>query len=158
MAIDALEEYLESCGIEVELLRKAEKLRLLRRWRLHQAQELRTEIAEEQPKNWDLFVFEKGYLPCLSDNDAEKELAKLSPDEPCYLIPSDDGPGLWCSKRPPIDLNRFCLERARPWTLGSAGGGLTWAESNILVFPENMDWTLAIHSGGCYLSRSRPSV
>lgn len=152
MTIDALEQYLESRGIEVELLRKADKLKLLQRWREHYTLRLRAEIGSDVVRNWDLYVFEKGFLPCVRDDDAEKEFAEQLA-EPCYVIPSDSGPGFWCSSLPPADLNRFCLEGVRPWHLASAGGGVTWADSNILVFSANLSWTLAIHAEGCFFAR-----
>lgn len=147
-----LEQYLESSGIEVQVLRKADKLKLLQRWREHCALNIRAETGSTAVGNWDLYVFEKGLLPCINDGAAQKEFAEQSP-EPCYVLPSDSGPGFWCSSLPPVDLSRFCLESVRPWNLTSAGGGATWADSNILVFPVSMTWTLAIHAEGCFFAK-----
>ena len=149
MTIDALEQFLESHGIEVDLLRKADKIKLLQRWREHFACELHLKTGCSIVRNWDLSVFEKGLLPSVADSQAELEFAK-QPLEPCYVIPSDSGPGFFCSSQPPADLNRFCLEGVRPWPLTSACDGLTWADANILVFPTSMDWTLAIHADDCF--------
>ncbi len=151
MSIDALEQYLESPGIDVELLGKGEKLKLLQGWRKRYASKLCQETGKSVVRNWDLYVFEKGFFPCLIDGEALTEFEKQLP-EPCYVLPSDSGPGFWCSNLPPVDLGRFCLEGARPWPSASAGSGTTWADSNILVFPASMSWTLAIHAEGCFFA------
>lgn len=152
MTVDGLSKYLESLSLEVELLRKHEKLKFLKRWKDRYIAPFENNSASEE-KSWDLHIFENKLLPCVSDTEAEKKFS-LTSQEQCYILPSDNGPGFLCSSKPPADLNRFCLEGARPWPLAPAGNGRTLAESFILISPASMNWTFVIHAEGSYFAMS----
>ena len=152
MTVDALSRYLESLSLEVDLLRKHEKIKFLKRWKDRYIEPIQ-ENCDGAEMSWDLHIFENNLLPCVTDTEAEKEYSMTSPER-CYIISSDNGPGFLCSSKPPVDLSRFCLEGARPWPFAPAGNGRTLAESYFLISPASMNWTFVIHAEGSYFAMS----
>ncbi len=150
MTVDDLSKYLESLSLEVEILRKHEKIKLLKRWKERYIAPFE-KLYDSAEKSWDLHIFENNLLPCITDTEAEKEYSMTSPER-CYILPSDDGPGFVCSSKPPADLSRFCLEGARPWPFAPAGNGRTLAESFFLISPASMNWTFVVHAEGSYFA------
>lgn len=128
MGQDPLILLLESKQIEVELISKSEKLKLLIQWRNIFAKKLVEMNRKNVIDNRDIEIFRRSLLSYVVDSEAIEEYMRL-PDTQCVILSSDDSPGLTLSKKPPYDLKRFCLEGARPWG---------WAQLGVDVLTVNL--------------------
>lgn len=148
---DPLIVLLESKSIEVEMISKGEKLKLLSKWRHVFAGSIFETTDKPVLGNRDLEVFRKSLILFVADSESEEEYLR-QPDTKCVILSSDNSPALLLSNKPPFDLKCFCVEGSRPWGLGSAGGGRTYNESEILVFPCDFGWTLAMDEASSFFA------